>query len=123
ANATPPGAEDTLAAWRIALSPRSADAKAVMRHQVAVLSPAPVSVDLAPAANALELPGSEEIDSAARAAYRRIDWHRDFRSGHRWDPRTSYLDIRVAPVAGADIKTPRELSRFQHVAPLAALGE
>jgi hypothetical protein len=45
-----------------------------------------------------------------------IDWHVDFKSGHRYDPRAYYTD--VAPAAwpgGHDIKVPWELSRCQHL--------
>jgi len=59
------------------------------------------------------------LDSARVDSYKAIDWHRDFNSGYKWDPTTFYLNIKVAPVAGADIKGPRELSRFQHVGILA----
>ena len=49
----------------------------------------------------------------------RIDWHCDFKSGHRWDPKQHYTQIRwdKAP-EGADIKVPWELSRCQHFIPL-----
>ncbi|RIK38585.1 MAG: hypothetical protein DCC55_20745 [Chloroflexi bacterium] len=46
-----------------------------------------------------------------------IDWHSDFKSGHRWDPRIYYADIRPAPYPGGyDLKVPWELSRCQHFA-------
>jgi hypothetical protein len=120
---TPPGAQQALASWRTALSRLSPQADAAARHEVAILSPAPYSIDLQPPQDGTAIEGAGEIDADLRRAYRRIDWHRDFRSGHRWDPGVLYLDVRVAPVPGADIKTPRELSRFQHIAPLAALAE
>jgi len=45
----------------------------------------------------------------------RIDWHIDFKTGHRWDPQRYYADIRPAPYPGGyDIKVPWELSRCQH---------
>ena len=44
-----------------------------------------------------------------------IDWHLDFKSGHRWDPCQYYLDVTPAPyLGGYDIKVPWELSRCQH---------
>jgi uncharacterized heparinase superfamily protein len=47
----------------------------------------------------------------------RIDWHVDFKSGHRWDPRQYYSDVRPAPYPGGyDLKVPWELSRCQHFA-------
>lgn len=45
----------------------------------------------------------------------RIDWHRDFKSGHRWDPRTFHTRVRYGHIAGVDVKVPWELSRFQHL--------
>ena len=47
----------------------------------------------------------------------RIDWHTDFKSGHRWDPRQYYTDVRAAAYPGGyDLKLPWELSRCQHFA-------
>jgi hypothetical protein len=44
-----------------------------------------------------------------------IDWHRDFKSGFRWNPKRYYADIRPAPYPGGyDLKVPWELSRCQH---------
>jgi uncharacterized heparinase superfamily protein len=46
-----------------------------------------------------------------------IDWHADFKSGHRYDPREHSTRIGPAgPPGGHDIKVPWELSRFQHFA-------
>lgn len=48
-----------------------------------------------------------------------IDWHRDFKSGFRWDPATHFTRVRqLPPPAGADIKVPWELSRCLHFSPL-----
>jgi uncharacterized heparinase superfamily protein len=45
----------------------------------------------------------------------KIDWHIDFKSGHRFNPRQYYADVRPAPFPGGyDIKVPWELSRCQH---------
>lgn len=60
-----------------------------------------------------------DIPTRALETYRPIAWHTDLLSGYTWDPTQFYLDVRVAPVAGADIKFPRELSRFQHIGALA----
>lgn len=46
-----------------------------------------------------------------------IDWHRDFKTGYRWDPGTYYKDIKI-PSGRADIKVPWELSRFYHAVTL-----
>ena len=45
-----------------------------------------------------------------------IDWHADFKSGHRYDPRAYHTDLSPAsPPGGHDIKVPWELSRCQHL--------
>lgn len=44
-----------------------------------------------------------------------IDWQTDFKTGHRWNSKTFYADIRSATYPGGyDIKVPWELSRCQH---------
>lgn len=44
-----------------------------------------------------------------------LPWHCDFKSAHRWNPKTYYKRIRRAPYPGGyDIKVPWELSRCQH---------
>ena len=48
-----------------------------------------------------------------------IDWHRDFKSGRRWDLLPSERIDFVEPDRDSDIKVPWELSRGQH---LTALG-
>ncbi len=46
----------------------------------------------------------------------KIDWHVDFKTGHRWNPKTLYKRIRYAPYPGGyDIIVPWELSRCQHL--------
>jgi hypothetical protein len=51
-----------------------------------------------------------------------MDWHLDFKSGYRWNPKTYYKDIKYPVEAwkGADIKIPWEISRFNY---LISLGE
>lgn len=47
----------------------------------------------------------------------RMDWHLDFTTGYRFDPRQYYADVRQAPFPGGyEIKVPWELSRCQHFA-------
>ncbi len=53
--------------------------------------------------------------------YLLIDWHTDFKSSYTWNHSIPYFEIKVAPVNGADIKIPRELSRFQHISLLASM--
>ena len=46
-----------------------------------------------------------------------LDWHADFKTGHRWDPRQYYADVRPASYPGGyDLKVPWELSRCHHFA-------
>jgi len=46
---------------------------------------------------------------------KKIDWHMDFKTGLRWNPRVYYKRIRPAPYPGGyDIKVPWELSRCHH---------
>jgi len=52
--------------------------------------------------------------------YQPIDWHNDFKSGYRWNPKTFYRNIRFGHIEGADVIVPWELSRAQH---LITLGE
>ena len=44
----------------------------------------------------------------------RIDWHADFKSGHRWPLDHHTRLVLVAPEGGFDVKVPWELSRFHH---------
>jgi hypothetical protein len=50
---------------------------------------------------------------------REIDWRRDFKSGRVW-PLAHISQLPLAYADGSDIKVPWELSRFQHLAMLAA---
>ena len=48
--------------------------------------------------------------------FKSIDWHCDFKSGHRFDPQAFYTQIKPASFPGGyDIKVPWELSRCQHL--------
>ena len=53
-------------------------------------------------------------------SYEPIDWHIDFKSGYRWNPKAYHKDIKYGNKLGADVKVPWELSRFQH---FTTLGE
>ena len=61
-----------------------------------------------------DLLGSGPIDLGER-----IDWHRDFKTGYRWDPRCYFADIPIGSMTGADIKVPWELSRGHQLVVLA----
>jgi hypothetical protein len=54
------------------------------------------------------LPGMDIDD------YEPIDWHRDFKSGYRWDKKIWYKNIKYGHKPGIDIKVPWELSRTHH---------
>ena len=58
--------------------------------------------------------GSKRL-SAKGKAYQPIDWHSDFKSGYRWNPKTFHRNIQYGHKEGVDIKVPWELSRFQHL--------
>ncbi|PIK14685.1 heparinase II/III family protein [Halobacteriovorax sp. JY17] len=46
--------------------------------------------------------------------YNPIDWHIDFKSGYRWNPKIWWFRIPYGHRDGVDIKVPWELSRCQH---------
>ena len=52
-------------------------------------------------------------------AYKPIDWHRDIKSGYRWQADVWYCDIRYRGLPGVDAKLPWELARMHHLAQLA----
>ncbi|MGE5293762.1 MAG: heparinase II/III family protein [Solirubrobacterales bacterium] len=58
--------------------------------------------------------------SPGGSRYQSLDWHRDLRSGYRWGPDAFHRDIQYGHIRGVDVKSPWELSRFQH---LHALGQ
>jgi len=45
--------------------------------------------------------------------YQPIDWHLDFKSGHRWNSKLFFRWIKHGSIEGADIIVPWEQSRFQ----------
>jgi len=47
--------------------------------------------------------------------YQPIDWHSDFKSSYKWDPKIFFRNIQYGHIDGVDIKVPWELSRFQHL--------
>jgi len=51
--------------------------------------------------------------------YIAIDWQLDFKSGYRWQEKKPAAHCFPAPLPGADIKVPWELSRMQHLPQLA----
>jgi Heparinase II/III-like protein/Heparinase II/III N-terminus len=78
-----------------------------------------------PAQHLPEVPLSEEAEARRIWAFLDadhipIDWHRDLRSGFRWDPKVWCKSIRYGQAPGVDVKWPWELGRLQHL-PLLAL--
>ena len=55
----------------------------------------------------------------SRPDYQPIDWHLDFRSGHRWSAQDRFNEQRIGFPPGSDIKLPWELARMQHLPQLA----
>ena len=53
------------------------------------------------------------------ADYRPIDWHVDFKSGYRWDPRGWGPSSPYGHQDGVDIKVPWELARMGHLLTMA----
>jgi len=53
--------------------------------------------------------------------YEPIDWHKDYKSGYRWNDNLWYKDISkyIGNNLGADVKVPWELARMQHLPQLA----
>lgn len=51
--------------------------------------------------------------------YKPINWHKDFKSGYNWNPKTWYKFISYGELEGVDVKVPWELARFQHLPQLA----
>jgi len=45
----------------------------------------------------------------------KINWHKDFKSGVSWNPKILYTETEIIKERHSDIKTPWELSRFQHL--------
>ena len=94
----------------------SASERAVLGPAIrTALDPAIVAATVRQADDALahrfDLLGSGPVELGAK-----IDWHTDFKSGHRWPPGAYYADCRYAPFPGGfDIKVPWELSRLQHL--------
>lgn len=120
--AAPPGDSAHLpwAVGRVRDEAMSALAEEVRAHHFWLLGPTLQHCAVeAPARRSRIAEIANELPAAAVAAYRPIDWHIDLHSGYRWPEDEFYLDVRIGPEAGADIKLPRELSRFQHVGALA----
>jgi uncharacterized heparinase superfamily protein len=91
------------------------EATAGIVRQVAPESTAPIlAAGRAVAGGSFDLLGSGPVNLGPNP-----DWHRDFKSGKRWDRDTYSLDIFQTPDRGHDCKVPWEISRMQHLPTLA----
>lgn len=64
------------------------------------------------------VPYGHRVFGLVRGDYVPIDWHKDVKSGYRWDARIWYRNRRASP-PGADVKVPWELARLQHLPRMA----
>jgi hypothetical protein len=109
-------------------------AECIRAHEFDLLGSGPVRVTYATTAGVrpASLSGykrqSGERDRQLRAlrelialpdGYEPIDWHLDFTSGYRWDPRQWHGDIKVGYIHHVDIKVPWELARSHQLVTLA----
>ncbi|MBW8886639.1 MAG: alginate lyase family protein [Fibrobacteres bacterium] len=102
-------------------------AAAAAAHRFDLLGSGPVVVGPPPPGVQVSPPNRAEsarLRALISTGYRPIDWHADFKSGHRWPADGWHADLNYGSTPGADIKVPWELSRMQHLAALAwASGE
>lgn len=80
----------------------SREADRVCRHEMDLLGSGPVDLD------------DFTLSRGGEEACGYLPWHFDFKAGYKWNAKKFYNEIRV-PYGKADIKVPRELSRFQHI--------
>jgi hypothetical protein len=85
-------------------------------HRYQMAGPVHAEQDFLNTANYREV---RRIRECISKRYQPIDWHLDFKSGYRWEPKTWYRDIPYGHLPGVDIKVPWELSRLQHLPQLA----
>lgn len=72
-----------------------------------------------PEVNSGNLKNSLSIWNLVSDNYSPIDWHLDFKSNYRWNPKTWWFRVPYGHVKGVDIKVPWELSRAHHLSWLA----
>lgn len=60
-------------------------------------------------AHRFDILGSGEVEMGNS-----IDWHKDFKSGHKWPVEHHTRLQLISPTGGFDVKVPWELSRFHH---------
>jgi hypothetical protein len=92
----------------------------ILKHHIRIFTEHPIDISILDEQRSIAIRQiATDLPNHMVSRYIPIDWHSDFHRGYRWDPDIFFHDVRIAPVQGADIKVPRELSRFQHVAALA----
>jgi len=95
---------------------RRQDLENVLQHKFKVLSKEYFCVNNKNPTNLEEIKDiASQMPTDIVHKYAPIDWHCDYKSGYRWDDQSLYLDVPLSPIAGVDIKVPREMSRFQHI--------
>lgn len=92
----------------------------VQRHEIQLFELLPINVNFSSCVRVQLIKNYFDAEYAENInRYIPIDWHQDFFSGHRWSEDVYYRDIKINIGPSVDIKVPRELSRFHHVAVLA----
>lgn len=85
----------------------------VLNHTFNIFTDHPINVSIeSPERKRLIANHCHGIDLGVLNSYLPIDWHHDFHSGYRWSPDLLFLDIKVAPLFGVDIKVPRNCRVF-----------
>lgn len=64
------------------------------------------------------LPEAQRLWRLIEPPYVPVDWHLDFKSGHRWAEDVWHADIRFGHLPGVDVKVPWELARMHHLTTL-----
>ena len=101
--------------------PLLALAELTLKHQFDLLGSGWVELNAPPraAVNLSNRRCSSALRRSIDPSYTPIDWHCDFKSGHRWSSSTWHRHIRFGKEPGVDVKVPWELARMQHLPRLA----
>jgi hypothetical protein len=84
-------------------------AEEIIRHRFDILGSGTIDISL----DAAGIAGDRSPQDPE--PYRRIDWHRDFKSGIRWEPDILFTRVQYSLGNGSDIQVPWKLSRFHHL--------
>lgn len=66
---------------------------------------------------------TKQLIAQLPAYYNKIDWHRDYKSGFRFDSRKAFGQSFSELKPGVDLKCPWELTRLQHLPTMALLAQ